>query len=55
MKIIERPEDEGFQQISIGGINVFVHNKDSSMLNGIQIGFQGDSDGWRIPNREPQC
>ena len=59
MKIIKRPEDEGFQQISIGGINVFVHNKDSSMLNGIKIDFKETlmGGGFQIenPNADRAC
>ena len=59
MKIIERPEDEGFQEISISGINVFVHNKDSSMLNGIQIDFKETlmGGGFQIenPNADRAC
>ena len=59
MKIIERPEDEGFQKISISGINVFVHNKDSSLLNGIQIDFKETlmGGGFQIenPNADRAC
>ena len=59
MKIIQRPEDEGFQQISIGGINVLVHNKDSSLLNGIQIDFKERlmGGGFQIenPNADRAC
>ena len=59
MKIVEKPEDEGFQQISIDGIKVFVHNKDSSMLNGIQIDFKETlmGGGFQIenPNADRAC
>ena len=59
MKIIEQPEEEGFQKISIGGIKVFVHNKDSSMLNGIQIDFKETlmGGGFQIenPNADRAC
>ena len=59
MKIVEKPEDEGFQQISIDGINVLVHNKDSSMLNGIQIDFKETlmGGGFQIenPNADRAC
>ncbi len=59
MKIIEEPDGEGFQQISIDGINVFVHNKDSSMLNGIQIDFKETlmGGGFQIenPNADRSC
>ena len=52
MKIIKKPEEEGFQKISMGGINVFVHNKDSSMLNGIQVDFKETlmGGGFQIEN-----
>jgi len=59
MKIIEQPEEEGFQKISIGGIKVFVHNKDSSMLNGIQVDFKETlmGGGFQIenPNADRAC
>ena len=59
MKIIKQPEDDGFQQISVGGINVFVHNKDSSMLSGINIDFKETlmGGGFQIenPNAERSC
>tara|TARA_Y100001980_G_C14545900_1_gene325692 strand:- start:1808 stop:2194 length:387 start_codon:yes stop_codon:yes gene_type:complete len=59
MKIIEEPDGEGFQQISIGGINVFVHNKDSTMLNGIQVDFKETlmGGGFQIenPNADRSC
>ena len=59
MKIIEEPDSEGFQKISIDGINVFVHNKDSSMLNGIQIDFKETlmGGGFQIenPNADRSC
>ena len=59
MKIIEQPEGEGFQEISIGGIKVFVHNKDSSMLNGIQVDFKETlmGGGFQIenPNADRAC
>ena len=59
MKIIEKPEEEGFQKISIGGIKVFVHNKDSSMLNGIQVDFKETlmGGGFQIenPNADRAC
>ena len=43
MKIIEDPGNDGFQRIDIGGIEVLVHNKDSTMLSGINIDFSIDS------------
>mgnify|MGYP001466849824 FL=1 len=59
MKIIEEPEGEGFQIINVGGINVFVHNKDSPMLNGINVDFKETlmGGGFQIenPNADRSC
>jgi len=59
MKIIEDPGDEGFQRIGKGGIDVMVHNKDSSMLNGINIDFKETlmGGGFQIenPNADRSC
>ena len=40
MKIIEDPGNDGFQRIDMGGIDVLVHNKDSTLLSGINIDFK---------------
>ena len=52
MKIIEDPGNDGFQRIDIGGIDVLVHNKDSSMLSGINIDFKETlmGGGFQIEN-----
>ena len=59
MKIIKDPGDEGFQRIDIGGIEVLVHNKDSSMLSGINIDFKETlmGGGFQIenPNADLSC
>ena len=59
MKIIEDPGEEGFQRMVIGGIDVLVHNKDSSMLNGINIDFKETlmGGGFQIenPNADRSC
>jgi iron-sulfur cluster assembly protein len=59
MKIIADPGNDGFQRIEIGGINVLVHNKDSSMLNGINIDFKETlmGGGFQIenPNADRSC
>ena len=52
MKIIEQPDEKGFQKIKIDDINIFVHNKDSSMLNGIQVDFKETLMGSGL-DREP--
>ena len=52
MKIIEDPGNDGFQRIDIGGIEVLVHNKDSTMLSGINIDFKETlmGGGFQIEN-----
>ncbi|MFL2974804.1 MAG: HesB/IscA family protein [Candidatus Thalassarchaeaceae archaeon] len=59
MKIIEDPGNDGFQRIDIGGIEVLVHNKDSSMLSGINIDFKETlmGGGFQIvnPNADRAC
>ena len=59
MKIIEDPGNDGFQRIDIGGIDVLVHNKDSSMLSGINIDFKETlmGGGFQIenPNADRSC
>ena len=39
MSIIEDPNDGNYQRIEESGITILVHNKDSSLLNGIIIDF----------------
>jgi len=59
MKIIEDPGNDGFQRIDIGGIEVLIHNKDSSMLSGINIDFKETlmGGGFQIenPNADRSC
>ena len=59
MKIIEDPGNDGFQRIDIGGIEVLVHNKDSTMLSGINIDFKETlmGGGFQIenPNADRAC
>jgi len=59
MKIIEDPGKDGFQRIDLGGIEVLVHNKDSTMLNGINIDFKETlmGGGFQIenPNADRSC
>ena len=52
MKIIEDPGNDGFQRIDIGGIDVLVHNKDSTLLSGINIDFKETlmGGGFQIEN-----
>jgi len=59
MKIIEDPGSENFQRFEKGGIQVLVHNKDSSMLSGIIIDFKETlmGGGFQIenPNADRAC
>tara|TARA_B100001094_G_C18112641_1_gene762108 strand:- start:361 stop:747 length:387 start_codon:yes stop_codon:yes gene_type:complete len=59
MKIIEDPGSETFQRFDKGGIQVLVHNKDSSMLSGIIIDFKETlmGGGFQIenPNADRAC
>ena len=32
MKIIERPSEEGYQEIMVGGKSILIHNRDSDLL-----------------------
>ena len=40
MKIIERPSEEGYQEIMVGGKSILIHNRDSDLLNGIILDFK---------------
>tara|TARA_B100000965_G_scaffold27973_1_gene20674 strand:- start:312 stop:698 length:387 start_codon:yes stop_codon:yes gene_type:complete len=59
MKIIEDPGSESFQRFEKAGIQVLVHNKDSSMLSGIIIDFKETlmGGGFQIenPNADRAC
>ena len=54
MAIVEAPETSGFQIIEIDKIRVFIHNKDSVMLNGIRVDYKTPN-GGRLSDREPEC
>ena len=59
MKIIEDPGNDGFQRFDISGIEVLVHNKDSTMLSVINIDFKETlmGGGFQIenPNADRSC
>ena len=52
MKITENPNDESFQKIRVGEINILIHNKDSSLLNGIKLDYKDTlmGGGFQIEN-----
>lgn len=59
MAIVEAPEPDGFQVIEYGEIRVFIHNKDSLMLNGIRVDYRDSlmGGGFQIenPNASKSC
>ena len=59
MKIVEDPGNEGFQRLQVDGINVLVHNKDSSLLSGITVDYKDTlmGGGFQIenPNADRAC
>ena len=59
MKITENPNDESFQKIIVGEINILIHNKDSSLLNGIKLDYKDTlmGGGFQIenPSADREC
>ena len=59
MKIIERPAEEGYQEIMVGGKSILIHNRDSDLLNGIILDFKDTlmGGGFQItnPNASKSC
>ena len=59
MKIVEDPQDDSFQRIDVGGMTVLVHNKDSTILNGIRVDYKDTlmGGGFQIdnPNADRSC
>ncbi len=59
MAIVEEPDNTGFQQIQSDGIRIFIHDKDSSMLNGIRVDYKDSlmGGGFQIenPNANKSC
>ena len=59
MKIVEDPQDDSFQRIDVEGMTVLVHNKDSTMLNGIRVDYKDTlmGGGFQIdnPNADRSC
>ncbi|MEK9909913.1 MAG: iron-sulfur cluster biosynthesis family protein, partial [Candidatus Thalassarchaeaceae archaeon] len=40
MMIVERPDEEGFQELDIDGVTILIHDNDSSLLNGLKLDFK---------------
>ena len=59
MEVSKDPGVEGFQRMDVDGVTVLVHDKDSAMLNGIQIDFKDTlmGGGFQIenPNADRSC
>ena len=59
MRIVEDPHDDSFQRLDVEGMAVLVHNKDSTLLNGISIDFKDSlkGGGFQIenPNADRAC
>jgi iron-sulfur cluster assembly protein len=59
MKITENPNDESFQKIRVGEINILINNKDSSLLNGIKLDYKDTlmGGGFQIenPSADREC
>jgi|TARA_B100000530_G_scaffold30383_1_gene18203 iron-sulfur cluster assembly protein len=59
MKIIEKPDSQNFQIQEFEGVEVFIHNGDSSLLNGIELDFKDTlmGGGFNItnPNASREC
>ena len=59
MKIIERPSEEGYQEIMVGGKSILIHNREYDLLNGIILDFKDTlmGGGFQItnPNASKSC
>jgi iron-sulfur cluster assembly protein len=59
MKIMEKPDLESFQILDFEGVKVYIHNNDSSLLNGIELDFKDTlmGGGFNItnPNASRSC
>ncbi|RJU82870.1 MAG: iron-sulfur cluster assembly accessory protein, partial [Candidatus Poseidoniales archaeon] len=59
MKITENPDDDNFQKIKVGDISILIHNKDSSLLNGIKLDYKDTlmGGGFQIenPSADREC
>ena len=59
MKIIEKPNSKNFQIQTFEGVEVYIHNGDSSLLNGLELDFKDTlmGGGFNItnPNASREC
>ena len=52
MKITKDPLDSDFQKIDVEGVSILIHNKDSTLLNGIELDYKDTlmGGGFQIKN-----
>ncbi|MGY8715723.1 MAG: HesB/IscA family protein [Candidatus Poseidoniales archaeon] len=59
MKITEDPKDDTFQRIDVDGVSILIHNKDSALLNGIELDYKDTlmGGGFQIknPSADREC
>ncbi|DAC45064.1 MAG TPA: iron-sulfur cluster assembly accessory protein [Candidatus Poseidoniales archaeon] len=59
MKIVDRPNEEGYQSISVGERTIMIHDRDSNLLNGIVLDYKDTlmGGGFQItnPNADRSC
>lgn len=59
MKIVEKPEEEGYQEIKVADKIIMIHDRDSDLLNGIQLDYKDTlmGGGFQItnPNANRSC
>ena len=59
MMIVERPDEEGFQELDIDGVTILIHDNDSSLLNGLKLDFKDSLMGGGFhmdnPNADRAC
>lgn len=59
MKIVDKPDEEGYQSISVGERTIMIHDRDSNLLNGIVLDYKDTlmGGGFQItnPNADRSC
>jgi len=59
MVIVERPNEEGFQEIDVDGVTILIHDNDSSLLNGLKLDYKDSLMGGGFhmenPNADRAC
>ena len=59
MVIVERPNEDGFQEIDVDGVTILIHDNDSSLLNGLKLDYKDSLMGGGFhmenPNADRAC